>query len=135
MSGTIYEETIRHMWDIMWAQRHNWPSVQACSDSELRMLWAETEDRYNLYCRIVEQAERTRNPPVDLVVAEKDNDETEEYMWCRDADETDAGPYEDDNHFDDAAINRLYERADEVAAELDSIDFEWRRRPWLQQYI
>jgi hypothetical protein len=132
MSGTIYEDTMRHMWDIMWAHRHNWPSVQACSDSELRMLWAETEDRYNLYCRIADQAERSRKSTVGLVVSEMDNDETEEYTWSRST--TDSEPYEDTTYFDDDAIDRLYERADEVSVELESIDAEWRRRPWLEQY-
>jgi len=134
MSGTIYEETMQQMWDVMWSQRYKLPSPTACTDSELRMLWAETEERYNMYCRIVDQAERSRCTPVGLVVSEKDNDETEEYTWSRTTTEGGTDDYDDTNYFDDAAIDRLYERADEMAAELDSINTEWKRRPWLEQY-
>lgn len=133
MSGTIYEDTMRHMWDIMWSRRHNWPSVQACSDIELRMLWAETEDRYKLYCRIAEQAELRRKPQVALIVSEQDKYQTEEYIWSTETQSL-TDPCDDDYDDDDAAIDRMYERADEVSAELDLIDVEWRRRPWLEQY-
>ena len=77
MSGTIYEAAMQQMWDIMWMRKNNWPSVQACTDSELRLLWTETEERYNMYCRIADQAEQRRNPPVALVVTEAEPTEEE----------------------------------------------------------
>lgn len=134
MSGTIYEAAMQQMWDIMWMRRNNWPAVQACTDSELRLLWAETEERYNLYCRIADQAEQRRNPPVALVVTEAEP--TEEYTWSRthEGSVDEDSNLDDDAYFDDAAMERLYERADEVAAELESIDNEWKRRPWLEQF-
>jgi hypothetical protein len=70
---------------------------------------------------------------VALIVSEQDKYQTEEYIWSTETQSL-TDPCDDDYDDDDAAIDRMYERADEVSAELDLIDVEWRRRPWLEQY-
>ena len=124
MSGSFYDIALQNIGSILWLRKHMGPAPRECSDEELEILWADKFERYNLYMSIIDSAEKRRNEfdRQDQNVQDKD-----EWAWSQEP-STSLSVV-----FSNADMDRLYERADEMVSELEALDYEWSRRPWLPQ--
>jgi len=144
MSGWIWQSTLDTMIQTIWDRRDNyWPAPIACKDYELQAWWDEAMEKYNMYCRLIEQMEQRQKEaeqPPSVTVDLSDKDEwswsTEVPVAVDDAAVADAAvvdELETNPQLAKEALARLYERAEEVEKTLEAIDYEWNRRPWLKK--
>lgn len=121
---TSWMDDVAHqMFMTIWKNKDNWPAPTACSDAELQAWWDESMERYQLYSRII-MRETERRAAASDAATDKD-----EWAWSTNPDEGASTSV----CFTDKEMERLYERVTEMETELDAIDYEWKRRPWLNK--
>jgi hypothetical protein len=126
------DDVAQQMFMTIWKNKDNWPAPTACTDAELQAWWDESMDTYNMYWRIITREEKRRDTGSAVYDCAAECADKDEWNWSTTTDNTNMVVSES-LCFTDDEMARLYTRVEEIEAELDAIDYEWRRRPWLNK--